>query len=129
LSIKSSTSFCSQTYAVGCLPLSAGKEIKVIKLVNNVLLSGPYNDPLFAAGGCSTPFNTRKKPEATSASKALTPPKEKTLCSDCLAIDTHRIAAQWQGTGQGRHNIEKIDKSKGLWPNRRGRSGIFQPQT
>jgi hypothetical protein len=113
LSIKSSTSFCSQTYAAGCLPLSAGKKVKVIKVANNTVLSGPYNNPLFAAGGGSTPLNTRKKPGAISESKALIPPKEKTLCSDCLAIDIYRIDAQWQRMGQGWHNIEKYTRARG----------------
>jgi hypothetical protein len=66
----------------------------VFKLVNNAVLSGPYSNPLFAAGGGSTPFYTRKKPEATSASKALTPPEDKSLCSDCLAIDLLRLGSQ-----------------------------------
>jgi hypothetical protein len=88
------------------------KEIKIIMAVNNIVLSGPYSN-LFAAGGGSTPFYTRKKPGATSESKASTPPKENTLCNDCLAIDLRRLYAQWQGMGKGRHNIEKYGRAKG----------------
>ncbi|KAH7310209.1 heterokaryon incompatibility protein-domain-containing protein [Rhexocercosporidium sp. MPI-PUGE-AT-0058] len=81
--------------------------------VNNIVLSGPYNFPLFAAGGGSTPFYPRMTPKQSATIGLSTPPGEKALCSDCLSIDLHKLDAQLQGMGHGRHNVVNYARAKG----------------